>query len=43
MAEEMETNPFLRASDPGIRAHLGMEDASDEAVFAEIRTRKDNF
>ena len=43
MAEEMETNPFLRAADPTIRAHLGLEGASDEAVFAEIRTRKDNF
>ena len=39
---ELATNPFLRAADPGIRAHLGMEDASDAAVFAEIRTRKDN-
>ena len=43
MAEEMETNPFLRAADPGIRAHLGMEGASDEEVFAEIRSRKDSF
>ncbi len=43
MAEEMATNPFLRASDPAIRRHLGMVDAPDEAVFAEIRTRKDNF
>ena len=43
MAAEMETNPFLRAADPTIRAHLGLEGASDEAVFAEIRTRKDNF
>lgn len=42
MAIELATNPFLRASDPGIRAHLGMEGASDEAVFSEIRTRKDN-
>lgn len=39
---ELETNPFLRAADPGVRSHLGMQDASDEAVFAEIRTRKDN-
>ncbi|MEM8838723.1 MAG: hydroxyacylglutathione hydrolase [Pseudomonadota bacterium] len=43
MAVELETNPFLRFDDPAIRAHLGMEDASGEAVFAEIRKRKDNF
>ncbi len=39
---EKATNPFLRAADPAIRAHLGMENASDAEVFAEIRTRKDN-
>ncbi|WP_295806797.1 hydroxyacylglutathione hydrolase [uncultured Nitratireductor sp.] len=38
---EMATNPFLRWHDPVIRRNLGMEDASDEAVFAEIRKRKD--
>lgn len=41
MAQELKTNPFLRASDPAIRAHLGMEDATDAQVFAEIRARKD--
>ena len=40
---EKATNPFLRASDPSIRAHLGMTDATDAEVFAEIRRRKDNF
>lgn len=39
---EKRTNPFLRADDPGIRAHLGLAEASDAEVFAEIRTRKDN-
>ncbi|MFD0916091.1 hydroxyacylglutathione hydrolase [Pseudahrensia aquimaris] len=39
--EEFATNPFLRASDASIRAHLGMRDASDEEVFTEIRKRKD--
>ena len=43
MAEELATNPFLRASDKDIRAFLSLEDASDAAVFAEIRSRKDNF
>ena len=40
---EMATNPFLRAHDPAIRRHLGMEGADDAAVFAEIRRRKDTF
>jgi hydroxyacylglutathione hydrolase len=43
IAEELATNPFLRADDKSIRAHLGMADASDAKVFAEIRQRKDNF
>ncbi|MEM7270650.1 MAG: hydroxyacylglutathione hydrolase [Pseudomonadota bacterium] len=43
MAEEMATNPFLRAADPVLRSYLGMETASDAEVFAEVRTRKDNF
>ncbi|HEV7254232.1 MAG TPA: hydroxyacylglutathione hydrolase [Mesorhizobium sp.] len=41
--EELETNPFLRWDDPGIRKALGMEDAADVDVFAEVRRRKDNF
>ncbi len=40
---EKATNPFLRAADPAIRRHLGMERASDAEVFAEIRGRKDRF
>lgn len=40
---EKQTNPFLRADDPAIRAHLGMQNADDAEVFAEIRKRKDNF
>ncbi len=43
LAEELATNPFLRASDPAIQAHLGMTGAPAPEVFAEIRTRKDNF
>ncbi len=43
LAEELATNPFLRAQDPAIRQHLGLADATDEEVFAEIRQRKDNF
>jgi hydroxyacylglutathione hydrolase len=43
LALEKITNPFLRAGDPAIRAHLGMSDADDVDVFAEIRRRKDSF
>ncbi len=43
LALEMATNPFLRATDPGIRAHLGLTEASDVEVFTEIRARKDTF
>lgn len=40
---EKATNPFLRPADAGIRAHLGMAEASDAEVFTEIRRRKDSF
>ncbi len=40
---ERATNPFLRPGDPAIRAKLGMEQAADVEVFAEIRQRKDSF
>lgn len=43
MATELATNPFLRSADPAMRAHLGMESASDAEVFKEVRGRKDNF
>ena len=40
VAIELATNPFLRAEDPAIQAHLGMTGADPAAVFAEIRERK---
>jgi hydroxyacylglutathione hydrolase len=43
LGDEKATNPFLRASDAAIKRALGMEGSSDEAVFAEIRRRKDSF
>lgn len=43
LSTELRTNPFLRPADPGIRAQLGMQTASDVEVFAEIRARKDRF
>ena len=41
--DEMRTNPFLRADDPDLMAAIGMADAAPADVFAEIRSRKDNF
>lgn len=43
LKDEIETNPFLRADDPAMKAAIGMKDAADVAVFAEIRSRKDKF
>ena len=43
LAAEIEANPFLRWDDPTLRARLGLEAASDVAVFAEVRRRKDVF
>lgn len=43
LAEELATNPFLRPYSAEIRAGLGLEQASDSQVFAELRRRKDQF
>ena len=43
IALERATNPFLRATDAGVQAHLNMAGAAAVDVFAEIRQRKDNF
>lgn len=40
---EKATNPFLRADEPGIAAHLGLSGASPAEVFTEVRARKDKF
>ena len=40
---ELDTNPFMRPQDAGIRSTIGMNDASDAEVFAEIRARKDRY
>jgi hydroxyacylglutathione hydrolase len=40
---ELRTNPFLRPHDANIRKLLALESASDAAVFAEIRHRKNIF
>lgn len=43
LARELETNPFLRADKPSVKAAVGMAGADASAVFAEIRQRKDRF
>ncbi len=43
LGEEKLANPFLRADDPAMQRLVGMEGAAPEAVFAEIRRRKDSF
>jgi hydroxyacylglutathione hydrolase len=43
MEEELATNPFLRADDPGLAAAVGKGSEPPAAVFAEIRGRKDRF
>lgn len=40
---EKATNPFLRAHLPEVKALVGMAEATDAEVFAEIRARKDKF
>ena len=43
LGEEKLANPFLRADLPEMQRLVGMEGEAPEAVFAEIRRRKDNF
>ena len=43
LSEVLATNPFLRANLPEVKDALGMSDANDAEVFAEIRSRKDRF
>ena len=41
--DEKATNPFLRADAPSLMQAIGMAGQTPEAVFAEIRRRKDTF
>jgi hydroxyacylglutathione hydrolase len=43
LALELATNPFLRANLASVKDAVGMADAPDSAVFAEVRKRKDAF
>ncbi|MBL9064006.1 hydroxyacylglutathione hydrolase [Tabrizicola sp.] len=40
---ELDTNPYLRAHLPALKTAVGLPDADDVTVFAEIRARKDKF
>ncbi|HWK46200.1 MAG TPA: hydroxyacylglutathione hydrolase [Stellaceae bacterium] len=43
MADELATNPFLRADRPELQAAIGMAGRPAAEVFTEIRRRKDVF
>ncbi|HEY4863323.1 MAG TPA: hydroxyacylglutathione hydrolase C-terminal domain-containing protein, partial [Xanthobacteraceae bacterium] len=43
IADELRTNPFLRADDPAVAEAVGMKGADPAAVFTELRERKNNF
>ncbi|MBY0349381.1 hydroxyacylglutathione hydrolase [Tabrizicola sp.] len=40
---ELDTNPYLRVHLPALKTAVGLPDADDVTVFAEIRARKDKF
>jgi hydroxyacylglutathione hydrolase len=43
IGEERQANPFLRATHAGVKSAVGMPNATDSAVFTELRRRKDRF
>jgi hydroxyacylglutathione hydrolase len=43
LAQELETNPFLRPDSAEIQERLGMKGAPLDEIFGEIRRRKDAF
>jgi hydroxyacylglutathione hydrolase len=43
IALEVETNPFLRAANPGLQKNLGLELADPVEVFTILRERKNRF
>jgi hydroxyacylglutathione hydrolase len=43
LADELATNPFLRASQPQMKTLLGKPNATDAEAFADLRARKDSF
>ncbi len=43
LSDELATNPYLRAHLPQMKIAVGLPNATDVEVFAEIRHRKDRF
>jgi hydroxyacylglutathione hydrolase len=43
IGDELKTNPFMRCGSPEIRQRLNLVEATDAAVFAELRERKNRF
>ena len=43
LQSELDTNPYPRAHLPALKTAVGLPDADDVTVFAEIRARKDKF
>lgn len=43
LADDLATNPFLRADDPELAAQIGMPGADPQDVFAHLRAAKDSF
>jgi len=43
IAEERATNPFLRAGEAAVKEAMGLSGADADAVFAEMRARKNRF
>lgn len=43
LADELATNPFLRANSAQTKALLGSRNATDAEAFADLRARKDSF
>lgn len=43
LQSELDTNPYLRAHLPALKTAVGLPDADDVTVFAEMRARKDKF
>jgi hydroxyacylglutathione hydrolase len=43
LKEELRTNIFLRCNESSLKNALGMNNASDEAIFKKLRDLKDQF
>ena len=43
LALELATNPFLRASEPSVKAAIGLSGATDAESFTKLRAMKDVF